>query len=211
MAASAWSSGSIASSRRRRGQLTCFTSIQTSSAAKSSACERFERLAMLASGAQHWTVWQPRRAGHQISSPASLRQSKRGRHWVRSPTLCAACSGSTRRLMSKTGGWGSAVGGWQASTDSGESGRQSPIAIRQPPLLSVEHLTTGFDIKGRFVPAVIDVSFHVDAGETLCLVGESGSGKSLTALSIMRLVQTPGRVEGGRLIFKGRDLRDLPE
>src|SRR6478672_1149360 len=78
-------------------------------------------------------------------------------------------------------------------------------------LLSVEHLTTGFDIKGRFIPAVIDVSFHIEAGETLCLVGESGSGKSLTALSIMRLVQTPGRVEGGRLIFKGRDLRDLPE
>jgi peptide/nickel transport system ATP-binding protein len=78
-------------------------------------------------------------------------------------------------------------------------------------LLSVEHLTTGFDIKGRFVPAVIDVSFRVDAGETVCLVGESGSGKSLTALSIMRLVQPPGRIERGQLVFKGRDLRQLPE
>ena len=78
-------------------------------------------------------------------------------------------------------------------------------------LLSVEHLTTGFDIKGRFVPAVIDLSFHVDAGETVCLVGESGSGKSLTALSILRLVQPPGKIDGGRLIFKGRDLRELPE
>jgi oligopeptide/dipeptide ABC transporter ATP-binding protein len=78
-------------------------------------------------------------------------------------------------------------------------------------LLSVEHLTTGFDIKGRFIPAVIDVSFHLEAGETLCLVGESGSGKSLTALSIMRLVQSPGRIERGRLVFKGRDLRELPE
>jgi oligopeptide/dipeptide ABC transporter ATP-binding protein len=78
-------------------------------------------------------------------------------------------------------------------------------------LLSVEHLTTGFDIKGRFIPAVIDVSFHVEAGETLCLVGESGSGKSLTALSIMRLVQPPGRIERGRVVFKGRDLRELPE
>ncbi|MFL6280188.1 MAG: ABC transporter ATP-binding protein [Vicinamibacterales bacterium] len=78
-------------------------------------------------------------------------------------------------------------------------------------LLSVEHLTTGFDIRSRFVPAVIDVSFHLDAGETLCLVGESGSGKSLTALSIMRLVQPPGRIEHGRIVFKGRDLREVRE
>jgi peptide/nickel transport system ATP-binding protein len=78
-----------------------------------------------------------------------------------------------------------------------------------PPLLSVEHLTTGFDIAGRFVPAVIDVSFHISAGETLGLVGESGSGKSVTALSVMRLVQQPGRIAEGRLLFKGRDLRSL--
>jgi oligopeptide/dipeptide ABC transporter ATP-binding protein len=78
-------------------------------------------------------------------------------------------------------------------------------------LLGVEHLTTGFDLKGRFVPAVIDVSFHVNAAETLCLVGESGSGKSLTALSIMGLVQTPGRIDRGRIVFKDRDLRALSE
>jgi oligopeptide/dipeptide ABC transporter ATP-binding protein len=78
-------------------------------------------------------------------------------------------------------------------------------------LLSVERLTTGFDIEGRFVPAVIDVSFTISAGETLCLVGESGSGKSLTGLSIMRLVQPPGRVAGGRVEFKGRDLLTLTE
>jgi peptide/nickel transport system ATP-binding protein len=76
-------------------------------------------------------------------------------------------------------------------------------------LLSVEHLTTGFDVGGRFVPAVIDVSFDVSAGETLCLVGESGSGKSVTALSIMRLVQPPGRIAEGRLLFRGRDLRSF--
>jgi oligopeptide/dipeptide ABC transporter ATP-binding protein len=114
--------------------------------------------------------------------------------------------------MSDTSGWRSAVGGWAASPDRrGVSDRQPPIASRQSPLLDVEHLTTGFDIKGRFVPAVIDVSFYVNAGETVCLVGESGSGKSLTALSIMRLVQPPGRIEHGHLIFKGRDLRELPE
>ncbi len=79
------------------------------------------------------------------------------------------------------------------------------------PLLAVEHLTTGFDAGGRFVPAVIDVSFSVGAGETLGLVGESGSGKSLTAFSIMRLVEPPGRIEAGRLLYKGRDLRGLSE
>jgi ABC-type dipeptide/oligopeptide/nickel transport system ATPase component len=64
-------------------------------------------------------------------------------------------------------------------------------AAAAAPILSVERLTTGFDIAGRFVPAVIDVSFHLGQGETLCLVGESGSGKSVTALSIMRLLSPP--------------------
>ena len=79
------------------------------------------------------------------------------------------------------------------------------------PLLSVQHLTTGFDVARRFVPAVIDVSFDVFAGETLCVVGESGSGKSVTALSIMRLVQPPGRIADGRILFRGRDLLALSE
>ena len=57
--------------------------------------------------------------------------------------------------------------------------------MSEGPLLAVEHLTTGFDVDGRFLPAVIDISFAVSAGETLGLVGESGSGKSLTAFSIM--------------------------
>jgi oligopeptide/dipeptide ABC transporter ATP-binding protein len=78
-------------------------------------------------------------------------------------------------------------------------------------LLSVDHLTTGFDQNGQFVPAVIDVGFHVAAGETLSLVGESGSGKSLTALSIMRLVQPPGRIASGSITFKDRHLLDLSE
>jgi peptide/nickel transport system ATP-binding protein len=83
--------------------------------------------------------------------------------------------------------------------------------MSEPRLLSVEHLTTGFDIGGRFVPAVIDVSFELSAGETLCLVGESGSGKSVTALSILGLVQRPGRIAGGRILFEGTDLRSLGE
>ena len=78
-------------------------------------------------------------------------------------------------------------------------------------LLSVDHLTTVFDTARGPVAAVDDVSFQICAGETLGLVGESGSGKSVTALSIMRLVQPPGRIAGGRVEFKGRNLLALPE
>jgi peptide/nickel transport system ATP-binding protein len=82
-------------------------------------------------------------------------------------------------------------------------------------LLSVRNLTTGFDQETRFVPAVNDVTFHVGAGETLCLVGESGCGKSLTALSIMRLIESPGRIASGTILFNSttgsRDLLRLTE
>jgi peptide/nickel transport system ATP-binding protein len=83
--------------------------------------------------------------------------------------------------------------------------------LNAEPLLSVSHLTTVFDTPGGPVPAVNDVSFEIRPGETLGLVGESGSGKSVTALSIMRLVQPPGRIAGGRMLFKGRDLLTLDE
>src|SRR5436190_9467046 len=78
-------------------------------------------------------------------------------------------------------------------------------------MLEVSHLTTVFDLPGGPAPAVDDVSFEVRAGETLGLVGESGSGKSVTALSIMRLVRPPGRIAGGSIRFKGRDLLTLSE
>ncbi len=78
-------------------------------------------------------------------------------------------------------------------------------------LLSVEHLTTVFDLPRGPVPAVDDVSFEIRTGETLGLVGESGSGKSVTALSILRLVQPPGRISGGALHFNGRNLLTLSE
>ena len=73
-------------------------------------------------------------------------------------------------------------------------------------LLSVERLTTVFDLPSGPAPAVSDVSFGITAGETLCLVGESGSGKSVTALSIVRLVRRPGHIAAGRVVYKGRDL-----
>ena len=78
-------------------------------------------------------------------------------------------------------------------------------------LLEVSRLTTVFDLAAGPALAVDDVSFEVRAGETLGLVGESGSGKSVTALSIMGLVQPPGRIAGGRILFRGRDLLTLPE
>src|SRR5215204_7321163 len=75
------------------------------------------------------------------------------------------------------------------------------------PLLKVDNLRTVF---GSLV-AVNDVSFEIRKGETLGLVGESGSGKSVTAFSIIRLVQEPGRVLGGKVFFQGKDLLALPE
>ena len=79
------------------------------------------------------------------------------------------------------------------------------------PLLDVRGLTTVFDVGGRALPAVDEVTFDVRPGETLGLVGESGCGKSMIAFSILRLVQPPGRIAAGRVIFKGRDLLALPE
>jgi oligopeptide/dipeptide ABC transporter ATP-binding protein len=78
-------------------------------------------------------------------------------------------------------------------------------------LLSVRHLTTVFDVPGRPVAAVDDVSFDIHTGETLGLVGESGSGKSVTAFSIVQLLQSPGRTTAGQVLFQGRDLLTLPE
>jgi oligopeptide/dipeptide ABC transporter ATP-binding protein len=89
--------------------------------------------------------------------------------------------------------------------------RERRVPGAERPLLAVDHLTAGFELNGRFVPAVVDVGFDVREGETLCLVGESGSGKSVTALSILRLVQPPGRIAGGRILFRGRDLMTLSE
>ena len=79
------------------------------------------------------------------------------------------------------------------------------------PLLSVEGLTTTFDTPAGPLTAVNGASFSIGTGETLGLVGESGSGKSVTAFSIIRLVQEPGRITCGRVLFQGRDLLGLGE
>src|SRR5690242_13763427 len=73
-------------------------------------------------------------------------------------------------------------------------------------LLEVENLKTQFPTRAGLVRAVDDVSFHIDEGELLGLVGESGSGKSITALSILRLIASPGKIAGGSIKFKGEEL-----
>ena len=78
-----------------------------------------------------------------------------------------------------------------------------------PDLLRVEGLTTAFTVGGRSVPVVRGVSFQVRAGETVALVGESGSGKSVTALSLLRLLPTSGRITGGSVQWRARDLAGL--
>ena len=78
-------------------------------------------------------------------------------------------------------------------------------------VLSVRDLVTTFDTDAGRLTAVDGVSFDVRRGRTLGIVGESGCGKSVTALSIMRLLPQPmGRIQGGRILFEGRDLATLP-
>jgi len=80
------------------------------------------------------------------------------------------------------------------------------------PLLDVKNLTTRFHTRNGIVQAVEDVSFSVEAGQTLGIVGESGSGKSVTCYSLLGLIpQPPGRIEGGTAMFDGVDLLKASE
>ena len=92
------------------------------------------------------------------------------------------------------------------------------------PVLEVRGLATSFPLRQGVLKAVDDVSFTVRRGETLCIVGESGSGKSVTARSILQIVDAPGRITGGEMILhrrgggtvdlaklnpRGREIRDI--
>jgi len=72
--------------------------------------------------------------------------------------------------------------------------------------LRVENIKIDFPGKNSTVRAVNGVSFAIKAGETLGIIGESGSGKSVTALALLGLLEKPGRVLEGRIIYKGRDV-----
>ena len=88
---------------------------------------------------------------------------------------------------------------------------QSASRTEHDPILAVNGLTTSFIVNGRWCPVVRDVSFTVGTGETVAIVGESGSGKSVTAMSVMRLLQKDkSRIEGS-IVLAGKDLLRLSE
>ncbi|RVT91659.1 ABC transporter ATP-binding protein [Rhodovarius crocodyli] len=77
-------------------------------------------------------------------------------------------------------------------------------------LLDIRGLQTWFDTRAGTVKAVNGVNLSIQPGETLALVGESGSGKSVTAYSVLRLIEAAGgRIAGGEVLFKGTDLLKL--
>jgi len=76
-------------------------------------------------------------------------------------------------------------------------------------ILEVKDLATYFFTADGVVKAVDGISYHVDEGESIAIVGESGCGKSVSALSVMRLVATPGRTVHGEVLFEGQDVLKL--
>ena len=87
-----------------------------------------------------------------------------------------------------------------------------PVSRFVNELLKIAGLSTYYRTRRGILRAVDDVSFTVEAGETVAVVGESGSGKSVTALSILGLIpQPPGEIVSGSIVFEGRDLRTLSD
>jgi peptide/nickel transport system ATP-binding protein len=93
-----------------------------------------------------------------------------------------------------------------SSTITSREAQSSPPSSGAPPTLEVRDLRTSFFTDEGIVKAVDGVSFTVREGEALGIVGESGSGKSVTALSLMRLLDEPARIVGGEVLFQGRDI-----
>jgi oligopeptide/dipeptide ABC transporter ATP-binding protein len=80
-----------------------------------------------------------------------------------------------------------------------------------PEVLRVKNLRVYYHTESGAVKAVDDVSFSLERGQRLGLVGESGSGKSTIALSLLRLIKPPGRIEGGLIVLDGQNLLSLGE
>ncbi|MGR3541971.1 MAG: dipeptide ABC transporter ATP-binding protein, partial [Hasllibacter sp.] len=93
---------------------------------------------------------------------------------------------------------------------------QAPIAKdgaapAEQPILQIENLSISFFTRAREIPAVMDFSVTVRPGEAMGLVGESGCGKSTVALGVMQDLGVNGRIVGGRILFKGRDLSEMSD
>ncbi len=78
-------------------------------------------------------------------------------------------------------------------------------------ILDVQNLTTTFFTKAGDLKAVDNISYSIRAGKTLGVVGESGCGKSVTSLSVLRLIESPGKITSGKIMFKDQNLLDLSE
>jgi oligopeptide/dipeptide ABC transporter ATP-binding protein len=113
-------------------------------------------------------------------------------------------------------GAGNPLGGGQGSgvrsegTVSAGEGARGASPPNDSPLLQVVDLRVTFFTPAGPVNVLEGVNLSLAAGEILGIVGESGSGKSVTALSIVRLLRRPGRVTGGRIVYRGNDLLSLP-
>ncbi len=81
----------------------------------------------------------------------------------------------------------------------------TPTPAAASPLLEIRDLKTWFHLDEGTIKALNGATFDVRRGETLCIVGESGCGKSMTARSILQIVQSPGKVEGGEMVFHRQD------
>ena len=79
------------------------------------------------------------------------------------------------------------------------------------PLLSIDNLRISFDLGDSRLFAVRGLSLDLDEGTTLGLVGESGCGKSVTAFSILRLIDQPGSIDGGTITYRGENLLALDD
>ncbi|WP_296105193.1 ABC transporter ATP-binding protein [uncultured Agrobacterium sp.] len=80
-----------------------------------------------------------------------------------------------------------------------------PNIARRKPLLDVRNLVTEFPLRTGVFRAVNDISFSIEPGKTLCVVGESGSGKSVTARSILQIVDAPGHIASGSILLSRAD------
>ncbi len=83
--------------------------------------------------------------------------------------------------------------------------------VNTNPLLEVKRLKVNFNTNDGTIEAVNNISFYINHGETLGIVGESGSGKTVTSLSIMRLIDFPGEIVQGEIMFEGKNLLKISE